>query len=45
MLGIRPEKDRVGVALSAVGEYCIIGNGLEECLGRRLALGEESQRI
>lgn len=33
------------VVLRAVGEYCIIGNGLEECLGciRKLALGEWSQ--
>lgn len=34
MLGIRPEEDGVGrVALSAVGEYCIIGNRLGECWG------------
>lgn len=29
------------VVLRAVGEYCVIGNGLEECLDciRKLALG------
>lgn len=31
MLGIRPEKDGVGGGGSqCCGEYCIIGNGLEE---------------
>lgn len=43
---IRPEKkDGRGVTVSVVGEYCIIENGLEECLGciRRLEFGEWSQ--
>lgn len=47
MVGIRPGKDGVvgEVVLRAVGEYCIIGNALEEWLGciRKLVLGEWSQ--